>query len=78
LADALLPAARGDDDRPDSTGFVVILIEQRAKLGDDVVVILIQPLDFLLLRAKRFVVRRRFCGIERGSIIEGQKPFHRH
>ena len=63
-----IPASAARNDRANSTAFVVLLIEQGAKLGDNVGVILVQPIGFLPLRAKLVLVRRGLCRIGRGSL----------
>jgi hypothetical protein len=56
----------------------VKLTEQSAKLDDDFVVILVQPIDFLLLGAKLVIVRRRLGWIGQSSLIKGPKLVHGH
>ena len=63
----------GHDERTASTAFVVALIEQGAKLGDDFVVILVKPLAFLLQGAKLVIVRYRLYGRGRSSLIKKPK-----
>jgi hypothetical protein len=55
----------------------VKLTEQSAKLDDDFVVVLVQPIDFLLLGAKLDIVRRRLGWIGQSSLIKS-KLVHGH